>query len=236
MIRFICLLALGTITLGGFAAFLSSSRADVPSYVGSQTCSTCHQPQSDDWSRSHHALAWTAPSAENVLADFDDTVFEHHGVTHRFTQRDGGYFMETDGPDGALVQYRLKGVAGITPLQQYLFETEPGRLQSHDVAWDVTQTCWYHLYPEQDLAASDGMHWTGPYKNWNSRCAECHATGFEKRYTPIDRTYESRQAEIGVGCEACHGPGSTHLAWAVGTAPPLGAAAIASSTFCTLGS
>jgi len=217
IIQFVCLLALGIVTLGGFGAFLSPSRADAPSYVGSQTCTTCHQAQSDDWSRSHHALAWMLPSAENVLADFDDTVFEHHGITHRFTQRDGDYFMETDGPDGELVQYRLNGVAGVMPLQQYLFETEPGRLQSHDVTWDVTQARWYHLYPEQDLAASDGMHWTGPYKNWNSRCAECHSTGFEKRYTSIDRTYASRQAEIGVGCEACHGPGSTHVGWAAGT-------------------
>jgi predicted CXXCH cytochrome family protein len=58
------------------------------------------------------------------------------------------------------------------------------------------------------------MHWTGPYKNWNARCAECHATDFKKNYSPIERSYASTQSEIGVGCEACHGPGEAHLTWA----------------------
>ena len=63
----------------------------------------------------------------------------------------------------------------------------------------------------------------GPYKNWNGRCAVCHATGFEKNYDPATRTFASRQAEIGVGCEACHGPGSAHVAWAErGDAPGAG--------------
>ncbi|MGB0905083.1 MAG: cytochrome c3 family protein, partial [Mangrovicoccus sp.] len=73
---------------------------------------------------------------------------------------------------------------------------------------------WFHLYPEQELAPDDGLHWTGPYKNWNARCADCHATGYEKTYDPGAKSYASRQAEMGVGCEACHGPGARHLDWA----------------------
>ena len=43
---------------------------------------------------------------------------------------------------------------------------------------------------------------------------ECHATGYTRDYDAVARTYAPRMAEIGVGCEACHGPGSAHLAWA----------------------
>jgi predicted CXXCH cytochrome family protein len=64
------------------------------------------------------------------------------------------------------------------------------------------------------LKGGDGLHWTGPYKNWNGRCAECHATGYAKNYDPHARRYQSRQAAIGVGCEACHGPGESHVSWA----------------------
>ncbi len=206
---------------GGDLAAQSSAPAP-PAYVGSQLCTACHEPETAAWRGSHHALAWTEPTPETVLGDFDDAVFEHHVITTRFFRRDGAYFVETDGPDGESTTYDVKGVAGIAPLQQYLVETEPGRIQALDTAWDTEQRRWYHLYPDQQLFAGDGLHWTGPYKSWNARCAECHATGFEKNYDPQARIYQSRQAEIGVGCEACHGPGSVHLDWAKGMSVPSG--------------
>jgi Flp pilus assembly protein TadD len=45
-------------------------------------------------------------------------------------------------------------------------------------------------------------------------CTECHVTDYEKRYRPESDDYASRWSELGVGCEACHGPGSRHVAWA----------------------
>lgn len=163
---------------------------------------------------SHHQLAWTEPDAATVLGDFDDARFEHRGVTTEFSREDDALFVESDGPDGVLTRYPVVGVAGIEPLQQYLLEIEPGRVQSFDVTWDAEEERWYHLYPEQYLPAGEGLHWTGSYKNWNARCAECHATGFEKNYDAGADSYASTQAEIGVGCESCHGPGEAHVAWA----------------------
>jgi hypothetical protein len=159
-------------------------------------------------------LAWTQPDETTILGDFDGAVFEHKGVTTRFFRRNDAFFVETEGADGAMRAFEVTGVAGVAPLQQYLVATEPGRFQALDITWDVERRRWYHLYPDQDLPAGDGLHWTGPYKNWNARCAECHATGFVKNYDAGARTYDSGQAEIGVGCEACHGPGEAHVAWA----------------------
>lgn len=218
-----------SIILAGILLFLfgdplaaQSQSVAPPSYVGSQQCAACHNNAMAAWRDSHHALAWTEPTPETVLGDFDDAVFDHHGIRTRFFRRDGVYLIETDGPDGQNTTYDVKGVAGIAPLQQYLVEIEPGRVQALDTAWDTEQQRWYHLYPDQQLFAGDGLHWTGPYKSWNARCAECHATGFEKNYDPQARAYQSRQAEIGVGCEACHGPGSVHLDWARGMSVPTG--------------
>jgi predicted CXXCH cytochrome family protein len=188
---------------------------DVPAYIGSESCRDCHTQEAAAWDGSHHDLAWTPPDAAHVLGDFSDVTFAHKGVTTRFTTQDGQYFIESDGPDGAMTRYPVMGVAGVAPLQQYLLETEPGRVQSFDVVWDVEAQRWYHLYPDQDLPAGDGMHWTGPYKNWNARCAECHATDYSKAYDPVSKTYASTQSEIGVGCEACHGPGAAHRDWAL---------------------
>ena len=189
--------------------------AAVPSYLGSESCRDCHADISQEWEKSQHSLAWTPPDSANILGDFDDTDFYHRGVLSRFFVEGDKYFVETDGPDGTISRFPVAGVAGIAPLQQYLLETEPGKLQSFDVAWDVEEKRWYHLYPDLDLPAGNGLHWSGSYKNWNGRCAECHATGFEKNFDPVSKTYTSTQAEIGVGCEACHGPGEAHRDWAI---------------------
>ena len=211
----------GVLVLLGFA--LSPAAAETiphPAYVGSETCAECHQDQVEDWRNSHHGLAWTLPNPDTVVGDFDGTRFDGNGMTARFRLEDGEYFSDVTESDGSQAEYKIHSVVGIEPLQQYLVETDDGRLQSFDVVWDAESGGWYHLYPDQILPPSDGLHWTGPYKNWNGRCAECHATGFQKNYDPLTRRFNSTQAEIGVGCEACHGPGEAHIAWAEGKAMP----------------
>jgi hypothetical protein len=197
------------------ACATGASAAESPVYVGSDTCAACHDAETADWAGSHHALAWTAPSPDTVRADFDGTEFTLDAMTARFRiDGSGGYHVSVTETDGVTTDYPVHSVVGVEPLQQYLLETEPGRLQSFDVVWDTEKGGWFHLYPDQNYPPDDGLHWTGPYKTWNARCAECHATGFDKNYDPVTRSYASTQAEIGVGCEACHGPGAAHLAWA----------------------
>jgi predicted CXXCH cytochrome family protein len=183
-------------------------------YVGSDACTACHEEAAAHWSGSHHGRAWTSPDPRNVIADFDGTTFQGNGMSVRFRKDAGGYHADVTESDGSRRDYTVHSVVGVEPLQQYLFETEPGRLQSFDVAWDVEKGGWFHLYGDDVIPPDDGLHWTGPYKTWNARCAECHATGFEKNYDQATGTYASTQVEAGVGCEACHGPGAAHLAWA----------------------
>jgi predicted CXXCH cytochrome family protein len=45
-------------------------------------------------------------------------------------------------------------------------------------------------------------------------CAECHSTGVHKNYDAANDRFATSFSEISVGCEACHGQGSHHVAWA----------------------
>ena len=191
--------------------------AVVPAYLGSAACTGCHQDATAAWTGSDHQLAWTLPDPDTVLGDFEDAEFTHGGVTTRFRHRDGTYYIEAEGADGVRREYPVIGVAGIRPLQQYLLSPAPGRLQAYDIAWDVVASRWYPVFPDQTAPPGDGFHWTGPYKSWEARCAECHATGYSRNYDIQTRSYAPEMVEIGVGCEACHGPGAEHVAWA--TAP-----------------
>ena len=106
-----------------------------PHHVTSQVCKTCHELQFRDWSDSHHDWAWRPPQRENILGNFDDASIHHKGITSRFSTRDGRYYIKTDGPNGKLREFEVKYTVGVEPLQQYLVETEPGRLQALDLAW-----------------------------------------------------------------------------------------------------
>src|SRR5205823_5475625 len=46
---------------------------------------------------------------------------------------------------------------------------------------------------------------------WNVVCSRCHATGIEPRVDSERRTMDTRAGELGIACEACHGPGQNHI-------------------------
>ena len=183
-------------------------------YVDDTSCAGCHQDAADAWSGSHHDLAMQEATAETVLGDFSDTTFTHLGVTSRFFQRDGRFFVNTEGPDGELADFELSHTFGVEPLQQYLAPFSGGRLQSLTIAWDTQRGAWFHLYPDERFEPEDPLHWTGRYQNWNLMCADCHSTNLRKSYDADADTYETTWAAIDVGCQACHGPGATHVEWA----------------------
>jgi predicted CXXCH cytochrome family protein len=113
------------------------------------------------------------------------------------------------------VQYTF----GVEPLQQYLVELPGGRLQALSLAWDTRPVeaggqRWFHLYPDEQVDFRDELHWTRRSQNWNFMCADCHSTDLRKAYSADADTYATQYAAINVGCEACHGPGSSHIEWA----------------------
>jgi tetratricopeptide (TPR) repeat protein len=188
-------------------------------YVGGSACADCHTPQRDAWKGSHHDLAMQIANGETVLGDFNGATFRYAGITSTFTRRDGRFYVRTDGPDGTLADYEITYTFGVTPLQQYLIPFPGGRLQALSIAWDTRPKAeggqrWFHLYPDEAVTASDPLHWTGLQQNWNFTCAECHSTNLKKGYDAQANIYQTTWSELNVSCEACHGPGSGHIAWA----------------------
>ena len=168
---------------------------------------------------------------KSVLGDFSGATFDYFGVRSRFFRDHGKFLVETDGADGKLATFEVKYTFGIDPLQQYLIEFPDGRIQALSIAWDSRPRekggqRWFHLYPNEEIRHGDFLHWTKLNQNWNYMCAECHSTGVRKNYDPASDRFATTFAEISVGCEACHGPGSQHISWANGRTSwwPLGKA------------
>ncbi len=188
--------------------------AEGVAYVDESTCAGCHAEEAAAWRPSDHALAMQVATEETVLADFDDARFGEGERGWRFFRRDGRFLIATAGADGAQHEFTVEYTFGVDPLQQYLVAGERGRLQVSSVAWDVARRRWIDLYADDPSPPGDAMHWTGRYQAWNAMCADCHSTNLEKNYDPTSDSYATTWSVIDVGCQACHGPGARHVAWA----------------------
>jgi len=195
--------------------------------VGRQVCGSCHAKELALWQGSHHDKAMEEPTDATVLGDFRDATFTHQGVVTTLSRRSETFVVRTEGADGAPHDFPVAYTFGVEPLQQYLTAAPGGRFQALSVAWDSRPAAaggqrWLSLDPSGErIAPGDPLHWTGARLNWNSMCAECHSTDLEKRYRPESDSFETRWGEIDVSCEACHGPGSRHVAWASGDRKPI---------------
>ncbi|MGL6160903.1 tetratricopeptide repeat protein [Microbulbifer sp.] len=188
--------------------------------MGSKQCASCHQVEYRLWRQSHHDLAMQKAGDETVLGNFGNIEFDYFGTASSFYKKDGRFYVRTDGPDGNLHDYPIAYTFGVYPLQQYLVEFPGGKLQPLGIAWDSRPRSeggqrWFHLYPEEQVHHGHSLHWTGIDQNWNFMCADCHSTDLQKNYDLASQSYDTTWSEINVACEACHGPGSHHLQWAV---------------------
>ena len=194
--------------------------SETATFVGRDPCIECHREVYKKWQGSDHDKAMALADETSVLGDFNNTTFTHKGVTSRFFRKGGRFYVNTEGPGGEPGDFEVQYTFGHWPLQQYLVPFPGGRLQCLPIAWDVERKAWYHLYPDETPRPADWLYWTNNAQNWNGMCAECHSTNLRKGFFPETDTYQTTWSEINVSCEACHGPGSGHVAWA--QTPPMG--------------
>ncbi|MCD4721710.1 MAG: tetratricopeptide repeat protein [Desulfobacula sp.] len=184
-----------------------------PVFVGRETCKDCHRNEYEKWQNSHHDRAMDIADNSTVLGNFNDITFIHNNITTRLFKKKGAFFVNTIGQDGKYSDFQITHTFGFYPLQQYLVPFDGGRLQCLTIAWDDVKKKWYAL-PNHTDDHTDWLHWTRQGQNWNGMCAECHSTNLKKGYDIKKDGFNTTWSEIDVSCEACHGPGSGHVAWA----------------------
>ncbi|MGD8420132.1 MAG: tetratricopeptide repeat protein [Gammaproteobacteria bacterium] len=190
--------------------------AEEAAFVGSESCAACHPAEQAAWLESDHRQAMLPAGAGSVRGNFDDVRVTFHGVESRLFRDPERYRVTTAGPGGERATFDIAYTFGHYPVQQYLVDIGNGYLQALNLAWDSRAgeaggQRWYHLRADEKIDANHPFFWTRHFQNANSRCIECHSTGFAKNFDPESAAYSTAWAEPGVGCEACHGPASRHL-------------------------
>ena len=182
--------------------------------ISNQQCLSCHQQTHDKWQQSDHAKAMAIADKNSVLANFDNVDVKHYGQKAHFYIKDERYQVRIAYDDN-VNNYQIKYTFGHYPLQQYLVETEQGRLQVLPFAWDSRTKAdggqrWYHNYSHEEIRPEDRLHWRQPLQNWNGMCADCHSDGLKRNYDGDKNQFDTTFDNINVGCLSCHGDMSKH--------------------------
>lgn len=185
-----------------------------PGYTSSDTCRSCHPGAYATWARSYHRTMTAPATPEFVHGQFEGQLLSHGPIVFSVRQEGEKFIvsqrMQAD-PTVAMTPDRpLALVTGSHHMQVYWYETGQGRMLGQlPFAYLKTDQRWVprgHLFlhpPSRGVVFETGR--------WNMSCITCHTTQGQPRPTP-DGQYDTRVSELGIACEACHGPAAAHVA------------------------
>jgi hypothetical protein len=169
-------------------------------YVSSRECRACHLEHHASWSASYHRTMTKPATPEYVFGDFGAGELEHDGLRVALREEHGRFYMD---------EREIVLVTGSHHMQVYWYETGRAR--------ELGQVPFIYLKPEQRWIPRTMAFLRAPGKlrpaetgRWNTACITCHATHGQPRIGR-DASLDTRVAEFGIACEACHGPGRAHV-------------------------
>jgi predicted CXXCH cytochrome family protein len=163
-------------------------------------------------------------SRESVLAPFSGTRLVVEGRSLELSERDGAYFATLPDPD-LVAALSLRG------------EREPAR-EVPLVKREVVMTTGSHHYQAYWVKGARGNELrllpvvylldekrfvprrdaflqppdAPPHAvRWNSNCVQCHSVGGRPEHDEASDRFATEAVELGIACEACHGPGRAHV-------------------------
>jgi hypothetical protein len=193
-------------------------------YTSSKSCQACHPDQYNTWYASYHRTMTQVATPETARANFDGvTVAGVHGRPMTLTRRGTELRAEFDDPDSSVVPEQRSRIerpvvmiTGSHHQQIFWYATGMNRLLGQlPGAYLIREQRWIPrraavLHPPSDPPFSETGH-------WNSTCIACHATHGKPEFDtplgeqPIDKqVIDTTVAELGIACEACHGPSANH--------------------------
>ena len=193
---------------------IKSSANPSNAYTSSQTCRACHPGEYDSWHKSYHRTMTQLAKPEAVLAKWNGTQLPHRGSQLQLEKTKDEYWVTTIGTDGIKQgKQRMTMTTGSHHLQVYWLGDKKGNLQHpFPYGWLIADQKWA---PVEDTFLRDPES-AKPNAKWNTVCIDCHSVAGKPRIMASNkgqRTTKTEVAELGISCEACHGPAQEHIAY-----------------------
>ncbi|MEZ4382246.1 MAG: cytochrome c3 family protein [Nannocystaceae bacterium] len=206
-------------------AALTPSVARDGGYLGSGSCLACHPGEHGSWAATYHRTMTQRATPAAVVAPFDGRELAGVDATYRVERRGDEFWVRMVDPAWKLAQIaadapptagpevwrRVVMTTGSHHLQVYWVASADGRrLHAFPFSYLIAEGRW--VANESTLLRppeGDAVY------TWNQVCIQCHAVrgipGAWEEAGP-EGASASGAAELGIACEACHGPGAAHVA------------------------
>lgn len=180
-------------------------------YVGSKACQDCHKDQFATWHRTYHRTMTQFASPASVQANFNNVVLTNENTRFTLSRKGDEHWvrMERIGEGTAApVDVRMGLVTGSHHMQVFWVPEGHGNLQiGFPFTWLIPEKRW--VPRNSTFVRPPGVEHRP--EAWNIVCSRCHSTGLEPHFDVASRTVETQVGELGISCEACHGPGQKHV-------------------------
>lgn len=206
--------------------------------AGSDSCRSCHPAQWQSWHDSWHrtmtqpvapergplSIARMAANPTELLAPFAGERLDYGGFRATMDRDSAGrphvrvQSLDDDGQLGETVLDATVALSvGSHRYQQYVAYLDrgggSGELWRLPVAWHRAEQRWIHMngaFVEPEGEPGSLTDYQRHLSRWNDNCIFCHNTEPAPGVEQV--TFQSRVGELGIACEACHGPAEAHLA------------------------
>lgn len=200
---------------------------DTDGYVSSAACRACHPENYASWHASFHRTMTQPATPGNVIPDLDGLELTFNGTLHRVDRRGDAYFVvqraappassaSPSSPPAASASAPVSSpreivlTTGSHHQQNFWVATDAARtLEPFPFSWLVAEKRWVPV-GDSFLAPPEIGQSRGDAGAWNNGCLHCHTTQGRPR-GQAGGAFDSRVAEFGISCEACHGEGRNHV-------------------------
>ena len=182
-----------------------ASRAE---FVGAATCARCHAVMTATQKETPMAMNMVPAQASEILHAHPALAFMANKFEYRI-DTDATQSSFSIAGEGKRLTYPLTWAFGTGRVaQSYLFKQDDGRFYEARASY-FTSLKGLDFTPARALASpssiQEAMYRPVPMDEVR-RCFACHATAVN-----VGGAFDERHMIPGVSCEACHGPGASHV-------------------------
>lgn len=172
----------------------------------SASCQRCHSEITQDSAESLHAKANRTidPTLDRPAFSIKDHPFLKESTLKLEWLSTGIPSLTLRTPPDYVHKNQPEMVIGHENMYQYLLPFPGGRWQSLDHVYDPKKKEWFATFEGEKRLPSEWGHWSNRGMNWNSNCAICHMTNYNKNYDAKTDSYHSEWTHQGIQCASCH--------------------------------